>query len=118
MRSEENFQAESFELDRLFQEYRTACPDVEPGTDFMPRLWQRIEGRRNLWFHFSRLGTNALAISAGLCLVLLAMNLAAPPQVAANYVDALLPDDAVGQVYYSEAQRPAPEGEAGFGTRR
>ena len=72
--SEENFQAENFELDQVFRQYRSACPDVEPGMNFMPMLWQKIEARRNLWFHFSRLGRNAIAVSAALCLVLLAMN--------------------------------------------
>ena len=33
-------------LDALFTEYRAACPDPEPGADFMPALWRRIEARR------------------------------------------------------------------------
>jgi hypothetical protein len=33
-------------LDALFAEYRAACPDPEPGADFMPGLWRRIEARR------------------------------------------------------------------------
>jgi hypothetical protein len=33
-------------LDGMFQEYRAALPDVEPGARFMPGLWQRIEARR------------------------------------------------------------------------
>jgi len=33
-------------LDALWAEYRDACPDPEPGSDFMPRLWQKIEARR------------------------------------------------------------------------
>ena len=105
---EENFQAENFELDELFQQYRWACPDVEPGTLFMPVLWQKIDARRNLWFRFRQMGKNALAVSAALCLLLLAMNLAAPPQVAAGYADALLSDDSAEQVAYSEVVRPMP----------
>jgi hypothetical protein len=34
-------------LDELFVQYRSACPDVEGGPNFMPQLWQRIEARRN-----------------------------------------------------------------------
>ena len=33
-------------LDALFAEYRAACPDPEPGADFMPGIWKRIEARR------------------------------------------------------------------------
>ena|SRR5581483_9147321 len=36
----------SDKLDRLFAEYREACPDPEAGAGFMPGLWQRIEARR------------------------------------------------------------------------
>jgi hypothetical protein len=34
-------------LDALWTEYRQACPDPEGSADFMPRLWQQIEKRRN-----------------------------------------------------------------------
>ncbi len=104
--NEEHFQAEKFELDDLFEQYRAACPEVEPGANFMPVLWQKIEGRRSLWFRFGLLGKNALAVSAALCLLLLAMNLSAPPQVAANYADALLSDDSTEQVAFNELMRP------------
>ncbi len=54
-------------LDALFQAYRAACPDVEPGPDFMPRLWQSIETRRGMPALFGRwarnLATAALALS-------------------------------------------------------
>ncbi len=34
------------ELDALFAEYRSACPDPDGGVNFMPGLWQKIEARR------------------------------------------------------------------------
>ena len=34
-------------LDALWAEYRDAIPDPEPSVEFMPRLWQQIEKRRN-----------------------------------------------------------------------
>lgn len=37
------------ELDDLFAAYREACAPPEARADFMPRLWERIEGRRR-WF--------------------------------------------------------------------
>ena len=33
-------------LDALWAEYREANPDPEPGPDFMPQLWHKIEARR------------------------------------------------------------------------
>ena len=105
--SDEKFSAEDAELDQLFQQYRSACPDLEPGANFMPALWKKIESRRNLWFHFGRLGKNALAMSGALCLVLLALNFTTSPEVITNYADAFLPDDANAQGYTSEVLRPA-----------
>lgn len=35
------------ELDRLFASYREACPVPEPTANFMPRLWERIDGNQN-----------------------------------------------------------------------
>lgn len=34
-------------LNALFVEYRNACPEPDPAADFMPRLWQKIDQRRN-----------------------------------------------------------------------
>ena len=34
-------------LDALWAQYRSACPDPEASSEFMPRLWQRIDARRN-----------------------------------------------------------------------
>jgi hypothetical protein len=33
-------------LAALWAEYRESCPDPDPGADFMPGLWQRIDKRR------------------------------------------------------------------------
>ena len=35
------------ELDQLLAAYREACPVPEPKADFMPSLWERIDGRQN-----------------------------------------------------------------------
>ncbi len=96
------------ELNRLFEQYRLACPEVEPSSNFMPCLWEKIEARRGgLWFNFSRVGKNALAVSAALCLLLLGMNLAMAPQVGPSYTDALISAGSAEQVDFSEAIRPA-----------
>lgn len=41
-------------LDALFRAYRDACPAPEPGPDFMPRLWERIEARQRFSFFLGR----------------------------------------------------------------
>jgi len=43
------------QLDSLWRAYRAACPDREPGANFMPNLWRRIEARKNLAFSFQRM---------------------------------------------------------------
>lgn len=105
--SDNNFKPDEMELDEVFGRYRAACPDVEASPNFMPGLWQKIDARRTWWFHFGRLGKNALAMSAGLSLILLALNLVQPQDPASSYVDALLPDDSAEQVYTTEISRPA-----------
>ncbi len=54
--SDKQVQNEDGQLDELFQQYRWACPEVEPSAHFMPELWGKIDARRSLWFHFGKLG--------------------------------------------------------------
>ena len=55
-------------LDALFREYRAANADFEPGVNFMPGMWQRIEARRGSsllvrrWAEVCLLATVALAV--------------------------------------------------------
>jgi len=83
-------------LDRLFEAYRAACPDVEPGADFMPRLWQKIEARQGVSVVFGRLARNlataALALS---CLLGLAVSISGSHTNALpgeSYVEVLAED--------------------------
>lgn len=57
-------------LDRLFMEYKSACPDVEPGSNFMPMLWQRIEARRSPVLQWVTMSRRALVGALAVCLVL------------------------------------------------
>jgi len=95
-------------LDELFQRYRLACPDVDPGPNFMPVLWQKIEARPGFWFTFVRFGRGALTASAALCLLLVVLNLSSTPQVMASYTDAILAETSAEQTYYTEAIHTAP----------
>ena len=96
------------ELDKLFRSYREACPNIEPGTRFMPNIWQKIESRRNFYFVFERLGKTFATASAALCLLLVLLNLVSAPAVrnlAPSYTDALMADHTAEKTSYAEALR-------------
>jgi hypothetical protein len=105
-------------LDEFFQRYRASCPEIEPGANFMPGLWQKIEARHSFWFVFQGLARTAATASAALCLLLLILNLIAPKQSylpAPTYTDALMADHSAESLYYTEgirytvpAEQPGP----------
>jgi hypothetical protein len=83
-------------LDAVFASYREACPDPEPGPDFMPALWQAIDSRRSFALSFGR-WARGLVTAAAAAAVLMALVVAMPssqvsPFYLATYVDVL--DDA------------------------
>ncbi len=99
------------ELDKLFQEYRAACPEIEPSPDFMPAVWRRIEARQSFWYVFRHLGRPVTAGSAALCLLLLILNLissSATHNLVPSYTDALMADHTAEKTYYAEAIRSVP----------
>jgi hypothetical protein len=64
------------QLNAMFAEYRAACPDPEPGADFMPAMWRRIEARRvatvsvfRHWAQVCVMATVALTILIGAVLI-------------------------------------------------
>lgn len=94
------------QLDDLFQNYRAACPDVEPSANFMPGVWRQIESRHSFWFVFQRLARTATTACAALCLVLLVLNFGSSSQTgrtSATYTDALLADHSAEKTYFTEA---------------
>ena len=80
-------------LDRLLGAYRDACPAPEPGPNFMPELWQRIEARRTYSFVLGRLAggfvTAALALAMGMALFLYVPRGQNSPFYSESYVEAL-----------------------------
>lgn len=83
-------------LDNLWSEYRAACPDPEPGADFMPKLWQRIEEQRSaMALVFRRLAQ--VCVGAALVLTILMAAVVIPrlqrlPVYSATYEDILAAD--------------------------
>jgi hypothetical protein len=87
------------ELDELFRRYRAACPDIEPGPNFMPGVWDRIERNRSFSLVFDKLARSLVTVSAAACLVLAALNFvphqSAAPETTrfASYADVLTAAD-------------------------
>ncbi len=99
-------------LDELFLSYRASCPEIEPGSGFMPELWRRIEARHTFGFVFQRLARTAMTACAALCLFLLVLNFAAGSHSAApGYIDELVADHSAENTYFTEAIRNTPAGE-------
>ena len=57
-------------LSALFEAYRAACPDREPGANFMPQLWQRIEARERVANVFGRLARNLVTVALALSILM------------------------------------------------
>lgn len=85
-------------LDGLFAAYREACPDPEPSAGFMPRLWARIEGRRQMQevFAWRRWAEAFLSLAAVTCLLIVVLQVV-PPSTSvyfrSTYIDQLSEDD-------------------------
>ena len=103
------------ELDSMLAAYRHAVPDPEASPEFMPALWRKIDGRRNLVFRMGRLTRLFLSSAAALCLVMTAVQTfpkldhrAARP----SYLDVLAESHNSDNLFeYLEAMHePLPEG--------
>jgi hypothetical protein len=84
-------------LDECFSAYRDACPEPEPSADFMPRLWARIEGRREFqaaaaWRRWTE-AFLSLAAAASLLIVLTqVVPQSTPAYYHSTYLDQLSED--------------------------
>lgn len=75
-------------LEGLFAAYREACPDPEPGGDFMPQLWQKIEGRRAFSYSLKRLARGVITVAAAAALAM-ALFLAPQHRTSPSYLELL-----------------------------
>ena len=99
-------------LDALFQRYRMACHDVDPGPNFMPRVWMKIEARRSFWFVFRRLAQGAMTACAALCLLLVLLNVYSASQALSflpSYTDVLMAEHTAEQTDFTEAIRSSEQ---------
>lgn len=81
------------ELDELLASYKSAVPDPEPGANFMPELWRKIEARKSLMLRVRKL--TQVFVGAAAAISLLFAMVEVVPRVShqevthENYVDAL-----------------------------
>jgi len=61
------------ELNGVFANYSAAVPDPEASANFMPELWRRIEGRRNLTIRFKKLTQLFMAAAAAMSIFFITM---------------------------------------------
>ncbi len=101
------FQSESdHRLQRLFEAYRDACEAPEPGADFMPGIWRKIEARQSVTIFFNRLARGFVASAFAVSLVLGAFVLLPSQQTtgfySGSYVEALADDQPAGGEVFVE----------------
>lgn len=99
------------ELDRLFADYRAACPEVELGPNFMPEIWRRIEARRSFWPAFEHLARVAVAVCMFACLIFGLLDFTGVHRSSTisdqSYAEALAADQSSEATFYAEALHPA-----------
>lgn len=86
-------------LDELFAAYRESLPDREPGVNFTPELWRRIDQRRKANFSLPRFARGFVTAAMALCFGMMALNWTLPSHnsmyssvnaaYTATYVDVL-----------------------------
>jgi hypothetical protein len=95
------------ELSGLFQEYRRLHPDPEPGPNFMPALWRRIEAKQTVSLSFRRWAQGFVTAAAALCLLMM-LYLSVPagsvsPVYTSTYLDVLYEEQSPEQLAYALA---------------
>lgn len=98
----------SGEVKAAFSEYRAAHPDPGMGADFMPRLWERIEGRKSAAKIFRRMTQMFVSLSAATALLLGAFLIPNAELPGGHYADVVADADAEEQVVAAAAPVPAP----------
>jgi hypothetical protein len=86
-------------LTGLWAEYRAAVPDSDPSPNFMPRLWQRIDARRNEQLSvFRRLAQACVMATLALALLMAVLipELQKDQGLTGTYVDVLAAEQSNG----------------------
>ncbi len=100
-------------LDQLWAAYRQACPECEPGAEFMPRIWEGIEARRGFPALLRRFSAGFVTAALAICLAM-AVAFVVPytntsPVYMFSYVDALNEDHAQDTLAYADLPDGDPQ---------
>jgi hypothetical protein len=93
-------------LERLLAAYRAACPDPEPGVDFMPQLWQKIEAKRAFSYSLKRLARGIITAAAAAALAM-ALLLAPQHKASPSYLELLAAGQSHDNIADTEIVQPA-----------
>jgi hypothetical protein len=80
------------ELNGLFAEYKQAISDPDPGANFMPELWRKIEARQSFTLRVRKLTRMFVGAAAAVCLLVTMIEVipgSSRPEVHGSYVDVL-----------------------------
>ena len=95
-------------LQDLFQAYRTACPDMDDNSTFMPGLWQKIEARQAFPFAMRRFAQLFVSAAAAMCLLMAMLITTATTHSAGpgfmTYVEALDTDNSHELLAYADIE--------------
>lgn len=102
-------------LEDFFQTWREACSGPEPGRNFMPELWGRIEARRRRTAVFQRMAASFVTAACALSLIM-ALLLVIPGGHASvadseSYTEALVADHSSDAGDYPEPVYVIPASE-------
>jgi hypothetical protein len=94
------------QLDRIFADYKTACPSPEISAGFMPGLWRRIDTKRGFYVALRRWTRAIVTAVAAACIAMLAY-MAGPdeeysPVFTTTYVDTLDQTETFETLAYSD----------------
>lgn len=84
-------------LSGVLAAYRQACPDVDAGPEFMPKLWQRIEARRRENLSIFKRFAQVCVATAALAVIVTSVLMPAPQEneaLTSTYAEVLAADNA------------------------
>jgi hypothetical protein len=102
------------QLDRLFADYREACPDFEGSASFTPHLWQRIDARRGFPLRIRRFAQVVVSASAvaSLAMGLFLVTPLSQPNSSATYLEILDEEEQLHETLaYADVEQPDPAGD-------
>lgn len=85
------------EVHRLLTEYRSVLPEADASAEFMPKLWEKIDGHQKVTYSFRRLASGFVTAAAAICLLMTAVTISPSPVTplkAHTYVEMLTDDTA------------------------